>query len=134
MKGMAPGAALIFLITGPATNMATVTVVAGMLGKRTLGVYLGSIAAVALLFAFLTDAIYSGLGISAQASAGAAAGELVPAWLQWGSAAVLAVLMARALWRKGARGAFSRIAAIVSTSDRSPAVTCCTETGTPGCT
>jgi uncharacterized membrane protein YraQ (UPF0718 family) len=134
MKGMAPGAALIFLITGPATNMATVTVVAGMLGRRTLGIYLGSIVVVALLFAFLTDAIYGGFGISAPAAAGATAGELVPAWLEWGSAVVLGVLMARVLWRRGARDAISRIASIVSTSDRSPAVTCCSEEGTSGCT
>jgi uncharacterized membrane protein YraQ (UPF0718 family) len=133
MKGMAPGPALVFLMAGPATNMATVTVVAGMLGRRTLGIYLGSIVAVTLLFAFLTDAIYSGWGISAPTVAGATARELIPTWLQWGSAVVLAVFMGRVLWRKGVRDAISRIAAIIPTSDRNPAVTCCTEAETPGC-
>ena len=40
-KGISPGAALIFLIAGPATNAATVTVVSNMLGKKTLFIYLG---------------------------------------------------------------------------------------------
>ena len=44
MKGMSPGVALILLLAGPATNMATIAMVGGMLGKRSLGIYLGSIA------------------------------------------------------------------------------------------
>jgi uncharacterized protein len=39
-KGISPGAALIFLLAGPATNAATVTVVSQMLGKKTLVIYL----------------------------------------------------------------------------------------------
>lgn len=39
-KGISPGAALVFLIAGPATNAATVAVISNMLGKKTLAVYL----------------------------------------------------------------------------------------------
>ena len=40
-RGISPGAALIFLIAGPATNAATITVISQMLGKKTLAIYLG---------------------------------------------------------------------------------------------
>jgi uncharacterized membrane protein YraQ (UPF0718 family) len=100
MKGMSPGVALILLLAGPATNMATIAMVGGMLGKRSLGIYLGSIALCTLIAAYLTDLLYSGLGISAKAAAGAAAGEFIPQWLELGAAIVLALLIGRALWQK----------------------------------
>ena len=43
MKGMAPGAGLVFLIVGPATNTATISFVLGKFGLRTIFVYLGTI-------------------------------------------------------------------------------------------
>lgn len=43
-KGMDPGAALVFLLAGPATNLATLAVVRGLLGLRATLLYLGSIA------------------------------------------------------------------------------------------
>ena len=55
MKGLSPGAALVFLMAGPATNVATITVIAKSMGKRTLGAYLSSIISGALLFGFLIN-------------------------------------------------------------------------------
>lgn len=100
LKGLSPGAALVLLMAGPATNAATVTMVGGLLGRRTLVVYLGSIVVCTLGFAFLTDVLYDALGISAQAAAGVSAAEVLPIWLEWVAAGVLAVLVVRALWRK----------------------------------
>ncbi len=98
LKGMSPGAALVLLIAGPATNMATLTTVAGILGRRSLAIYLLSIVACTLVFAFLTDAIYSGLGISAQAASALNTGEVLPAWLEMSSAILLAALILRVMW------------------------------------
>ena len=95
LKGMSPGAALVLLMAGPATNMATITMVGGILGKRTLTIYLLSIVLCTLGLAFLTDLIYSWLGISVAAVAGTAAGELIPAWLELAAAVILAVLIIR---------------------------------------
>lgn len=95
LKGMSPGAALVLLMAGPATNMATITMVGGILGKRTLAIYLLSIVLCTLGLAFLTDLIYSWLGISVAAVAGTAAGELIPAWLELAAAVILAVLIIR---------------------------------------
>lgn len=61
-KGLDPGSALILLLAGPATNIATIAVVRGFLGRRVLYVYLGSIALMSLLFGFGLNAFYGWLG------------------------------------------------------------------------
>lgn len=58
-KGMSPGAAIVFLIAGPATNMATMTVIGEMLGKRTLAIYLAVIALGSLAAGAGSDALFS---------------------------------------------------------------------------
>ena len=45
-KGFSPGAALIFLMTGPATNTGTIAIVASQFGARFASVYVGSVIAV----------------------------------------------------------------------------------------
>ncbi len=52
-KGFSPGAALIFLIVGPATNAITLSFVRAKLGKKSFYLYLTSIAVVALLLGLL---------------------------------------------------------------------------------
>lgn len=54
--GVAPGAALAFLIAGPATNAAAVTTLHRVLGRRTVVVYLGVVAVSALLAGLLVNA------------------------------------------------------------------------------
>ena len=58
-KGLDPGAALVLLLAGPATNIATVLVVKQFLGKRVLGVYLASIAFFSLLFGWTVNQLYT---------------------------------------------------------------------------
>jgi copper ion binding protein len=59
LKGISPGAALIFLIAGPATNAATVTVIYRMVGKRALVIYLGLLVAGSFAAALVTDAFFA---------------------------------------------------------------------------
>jgi len=56
-KGLSPGAALVFLLVGPATNAATIAVVSRLVGPRRLRIYLGSIVGVALAAGLLLDAL-----------------------------------------------------------------------------
>jgi len=100
MKGMSPGAALVLLMAGPATNMATIAMVGAMLGRRTLAVYLTTIVACTLAMAFVTDALYAMIGVSAQASVGQAAGEMLPRWVETSAAVLLGVLILAAYRRK----------------------------------
>lgn len=55
MKGLSPGAALVLLMAGPATNIATITVVGKVLGKKTLAIYLSSIILGSMLFGLAID-------------------------------------------------------------------------------
>ena len=79
LKGVSPGAALVFLLAGPATNIASLTVLTGILGKRATAIYLTAIAVSAVFFGLIVDQIYEAMGISAQAMIGQAS-EIIPFW------------------------------------------------------
>jgi len=64
LKGLSPGAALVFLLAGPATNAATILLVAKILGKRIAAVYVAVIASVALLMGMAVNALYSMASLS----------------------------------------------------------------------
>jgi uncharacterized protein len=55
--GLSPGAALVFLITGPATNGATLTTLWRVLGKRSVVIFLLTVAVGALATGIAVDAI-----------------------------------------------------------------------------
>ena len=99
LKGVSPGAALVFLLAGPATNVASLTVLSGVLGKRATGIYLAAIAASAVAFGLLVDQVYALLGVSARASIGQAA-ESIPAWLELVCTAVLLAISLKPLFQK----------------------------------
>ena len=57
-KGITPGAALVLLMAGPATSIASMLVVGKAFGKRTLIAYLTSIALGAIFFGFIVDTFF----------------------------------------------------------------------------
>jgi uncharacterized membrane protein YraQ (UPF0718 family) len=97
LKGVSPGAALVFLLAGPATNLASLTVLIGTLGKRATTIYLSSIAVCSVIFGLLVDQIYGYWGLSAQAIVGQAS-EVVPLWLQWAGALVVVLLSIKPMY------------------------------------
>ncbi len=96
LKGVSPGAALVLLLAGPATNAATIAVVYGLFKKRATAIYLGSISTCAVAMGLLLDKIYATFQISVHAVAGAA-GEIIPHWLSIATALALMILMANTL-------------------------------------
>jgi uncharacterized membrane protein YraQ (UPF0718 family) len=54
-SGVSPGAVLVFMLVGPATNIATVGLVKNELGGRALAAYLGSVVGVGFAFGYLTN-------------------------------------------------------------------------------
>jgi len=58
MKGLDPGAAFVFLVAGPATNIVTMTTVARNMGRKALFVYLGAIAVSSLSLGYVLNSIY----------------------------------------------------------------------------
>ncbi len=55
MAGISPGAVLVFLMAGPATNMATLGIINKHMGKKTMCLYLLGIMFIALLSGFLLN-------------------------------------------------------------------------------
>jgi hypothetical protein len=86
------------LLAGPATNVTSLTVLLGILGKRATAVYLAAIAALAVICGLVLDQVYTMLGISAQAVAGQAA-ELIPHWAQTLGAIALLLLSIKPFYR-----------------------------------
>ncbi len=54
-KGLSPGAAIVFLMAGPATNAATMTVIGNVMGKKALFSYIFSIIFGAVFFGILVN-------------------------------------------------------------------------------
>jgi hypothetical protein len=57
-KGLSPGAALVFLMTGPATNAASFVIIWQTLGRRTAIIYLATVAGCAIAFGLTIDYIF----------------------------------------------------------------------------
>lgn len=90
MKGVSPGAALVFLMAGPATNVATITVLGKTMGKKSLIIYLGTIISGAIIFGMLTNwLIPNDWILSKVMHIGGGEHEMLPGWLQLGSALLL---------------------------------------------
>ncbi|RJP76012.1 MAG: permease [Candidatus Zixiibacteriota bacterium] len=100
LKGLSPGAALVFLLVGPATNIGSLILLSRFLEKKYLAVYLVTIAGMSLLLGALLNGMYAWLGLDVQAALGAA-GELVPRRLELLGAAVLVILLHRSFIRTG---------------------------------
>jgi hypothetical protein len=94
LKGVSPGAALVFLLSGPATNIAALAVLIKILGKWGLTIYLASIAVISVLCGLLLDTLYVGLGLSAMATVGTV-NEVLPHWLMQAATLVLLLLSLR---------------------------------------
>ncbi len=97
-KGMDPGAALVFLLAGPATNVTTILVVSKLLGKRALVVYLLGISGFAILAGAWVNSYYlqSGIDLGAIVSASLVEG---PGWFSILTAILLGVLLYRSVRR-----------------------------------
>ncbi|MFY8350226.1 SO_0444 family Cu/Zn efflux transporter [Pseudoalteromonas sp. SSM20] len=99
MSGVSPGAALVFMLAGPATNVATLGVVASELGKRAVAAYLSGVIGVALVFGFITDYLVERYGFEIAPSL-QASHHVLPMWLEYFAGIVLALLLLRLVWLK----------------------------------
>ncbi len=64
LKGLSPGAALVFLLAGPATNAASLAVVTRILGRKATAIYLISILSCSLLIGMGVNWLYGFMGLS----------------------------------------------------------------------
>ena len=91
--GISPGAALVFMLTGPATNLATMGVIREQLGLKSLGAYLIAVIGTAVTAGLLLNAAYDAFAWPLQLSM-AEHSDSYPLWRQL-AAMVLVGLIAR---------------------------------------
>lgn len=102
MKGLSPGAAIVFLMAGPATNAATITVIGKVLGKKTLTSYLISIIGGALFFGIVINEFLPREWFTAYMNHGSDGhgAHLLPHWLNVASSILLIVLLINGYFQK----------------------------------
>jgi uncharacterized membrane protein YraQ (UPF0718 family) len=98
LKGVSPGAALVFLLAGPATNMASLAMLASLLGKKATLRYLSILSLLTVGCGLMLDRLYHFFGLSAQAVAGQA-GEIIPLPAEMAGALILVAFSLLPLWR-----------------------------------
>ena len=96
LKGLTPGAALVFLMTGPATNAASFVTIWKTLGTRTAITYLATVAGCALVGGILLDFIAAGLDFEIVSRPG----WMLPTVIKYISAVVLLAVLLFAIFSK----------------------------------
>jgi HflK protein len=77
LKGLSPGAVLVFLLAGPATNIGGLVVLWKVLGRRAVAVYLTAVVTLTLVAGFILNAVYHAWSLDPRATFGTAP-EFVP--------------------------------------------------------
>jgi uncharacterized membrane protein YraQ (UPF0718 family) len=96
LKGVTPGAALVFLMAGPATNAAGLATVWNTLGRNTAITYLVTVSLCALGSGLLLDAVTGSHDINVVS----ASGKMLPLWIRHTSAVLFLLLIAGNQLRK----------------------------------
>ena len=99
LAGVSPGAVLVFMLAGPATNIATLGVVTKELGKRALYGYLGGVLGVALVSGIIVNYLVDTFGFVVMPQIGEQH-SLLPPTVIYTSGVVLAILMLKVLLDK----------------------------------
>lgn len=96
LKGLSPGAALVLLMAGPATNMAAILVINRTLGRKTLLIYLLTIILGAISFGLLIDHAMPAewFTVTAHSHSAACHHAMHTPWWQIASSIVFAALLA----------------------------------------
>jgi HflK protein len=98
LKGISPGAALVFLLSGPATNLGAVVVLLKFMGRRVMAIYLSTILVMSVLAGYTLDWVYRRWQVNPAATFGKAM-EFVPDSVNVAAALVMIGLLAWSVWR-----------------------------------
>jgi uncharacterized membrane protein YraQ (UPF0718 family)/copper chaperone CopZ len=105
MKGLSPGVAFVFLVTGPATNAASIAIIINTLGKKVAVTYLIVIGLSSIIFGYLLNFIFDFLKIDSTAYINSLHmshnhGDTDSYWLKLTTGIILLGLLLFALYRK----------------------------------
>lgn len=124
-KGISPGAALVFLLTGPATNAATLVLLGRIFGRRFIRIYLVSVVAGALVAGLALDLLAGAFGwrvMTPLVETSPAAYEIVE-WLSFlVLGAMLLASLGRGAGRQGWRELVAGFAGLLPESEARPRV------------
>lgn len=99
-KGLSPGAAIVFLMTGPATNAAGLATLWAVLGKRSALAYLASIVVCSLTSGIIIDQFIFDKGFN---PAMHIHGAMLPGWFEGACAVVLLGVLGFGIYRKAVK-------------------------------
>jgi uncharacterized membrane protein YraQ (UPF0718 family) len=105
--GISPGTVLVFLLAGPATNIASAAILRRELGTAATAAYLVGVVASAIGLGLLVDVLFAQWNIEAARQIHVA-GEIIPKWVSLAALIVLALLMIKPLRRGVAKLAKKR--------------------------
>ena len=94
-KGLSPGAALIFLMTGPATNSGTIAIIISQFGARFASIYVAGVIAVTTVLGIAIDAVVIALGLTLPVNLSASESPAI-LFVEWAGALILIALI---VWR-----------------------------------
>ena len=97
LAGISPGTVLVFLLAGPATNLATIGVIHKEMGRAATMVYLLGISLASLGLGIITDILVNTLDIDVVAELNSS-GEVLPLWVAAASGVLLLIMAMRPLW------------------------------------
>lgn len=99
VAGMSPGAALVFLLAGPATNIGSLGILKGHFGTRLIGLYLVCVIGIALIAGIALDLLWRQFNWSLPQSA--PAGQVLATdWLSLAMLVVLIATISHAYWHR----------------------------------
>ena len=94
-KGLSPGAALIFLMTGPATNSGTIAIIVSQFGARFASIYVAGVIAVTTVLGIAIDALVIALGLTLPVNLSVSESAAIQ-FVEWAGALILIALI---VWR-----------------------------------
>lgn len=91
VAGVSPGTVLVFLLVGPATNIASLILISRELGQKVTAVYLAGITVSSIVMGLILDGLISNMGFTVIAEIGDRQ-RMLPDWLALSSAIILLIL------------------------------------------
>lgn len=99
LSGVSPGTVLVFMLVGPATNLAGLMLLRKELGNRATALYIAGLSLVSIVMGLLLDALIRQGHVSVAVQLGAGA-DLLPYWLSLGAGILLLLLAVPGLRRR----------------------------------
>lgn len=112
VKGLSPGAALVFLLAGPATNIGSLAILSRFLGRRVTVIYLATIGVASVVLGVLLDVTYRAFSIDPRAVAGGV--SHLPLWIAVPASVAFALLLLFSFLRAPAPAEFRAVGRALS--------------------